>query len=91
LQVLKPRSDEQAQQREKVPQTLSLTAIDDPITLANAMVNVYSSNSMYTSRIKETNKTACQILLKMDVAKQCVEASNWARALDVRMSLRGVE
>ena len=83
LQILKPRADEQTQNQQQVQQTLSLTAIDDPVTLARSMRHVYERNNMFTSNIKDSNWLASMILLKLDTAKSLIEAQKWTEALDV--------
>lgn len=83
LQALKPRLFEESRQREIVEPTLSLTSVEDPAVLAHTMLHVYSSNHMFSSRVKEANKTACHTLLRMHDAKSYVESSQWTTALDV--------
>lgn len=80
LQPLKPRADGQEYQ------SGSLTSVDDPLTLATGMTDIYGKNTMYSSKIKDTNKNACMALLRMSQAKSLVEQEKWAEALDVSSS-----
>jgi nuclear pore complex protein Nup93 len=80
LQPLKPRADGQEYQNG------SLTSVDDPLTLATGMTDIYGRNTMYSSKIKDTNKNACMALLRMIQAKSLVEQEKWVEALDVSSS-----
>lgn len=63
--------------------SFSLTAVDDPVTLARNMIGLYNTNAMYYQKIHSINREACGILLRMMEAKSKVEAGKWAQALDV--------
>ncbi|PYI12106.1 NIC-domain-containing protein [Aspergillus sclerotiicarbonarius CBS 121057] len=85
LQPLRPRTDP----REHAPETplepgssLSLTTVDDPVILAKNMIGLYNANAMYYQRIRQVNRDACGLLLRMMEAKVEVEAAKWTPALD---------
>jgi len=63
--------------------SLSLTSVDDPVSLAENMTTLYGRNRMYMDRIKDTNKETCQALLTMSRVKTKVEQGKWTAALDV--------
>ncbi|KAI9843498.1 MAG: hypothetical protein M1838_002599 [Thelocarpon superellum] len=67
--------------------SLSLTSVDDAATLARNMIGLYNSKAMYFSKIKQMNRDACGVLLRMSEAKQHVEQGRWAEALDIIDSL----
>ena len=85
LTPLKPRTTEpQSNQQQDQPQgSLSLTAVDDPIELAINMKNLYSGNQMYYSKIKQSNRDSCIILLQLADARKALEQSSWPKAIDV--------
>jgi nuclear pore complex protein Nup93 len=85
LQPLKPRAGPGQQQRGDTQpgSSLSLTSVDDPADLARNMVGLYNQNAMYFRKIRQTNRDACGVLLRMSEAKALVEAGQWAPALDV--------
>ncbi|KAJ5503115.1 hypothetical protein N7463_005989 [Penicillium fimorum] len=85
LQPLRPRVDQnQDSQPEAVEagSSLSLTAVDDPGVLAKNMISLYDSDRMYYGQIRQINRDACGLLLRMMEAKTQVEAGRWAPALD---------
>ncbi|CAP91637.1 Pc13g05680 [Penicillium rubens Wisconsin 54-1255] len=85
LQPLRPRVDQnQDSQPEAVEagSSLSLTAVDDPGVLAKNMISLYDSDIMYYGQIRQVNRDACGLLLRMMEAKTQVEAGRWAPALD---------
>ncbi|KAJ5365006.1 hypothetical protein N7517_007892 [Penicillium concentricum] len=85
LQPLRPRIDQnQDSQPEAVEagSSLSLTAVDDPGVLAKNMISLYDSDRMYYGQIRQINRDACGLLLRMMEAKTQVEAGRWAPALD---------
>lgn len=89
LQPLRPRVDQnQDSQPEAVEagSSLSLTAVDDPGVLAKNMISLYDSDIMYYGQIRQVNRDACGLLLRMMEAKTQVEAGRWAPALDVSAS-----
>lgn len=83
LQPLKPRINNDNTQGQGV--SLSLTSVDDPVTLAKIIIKLYSSNQMYGNRIKQTNGETCNILLTISEAKILVEHGRWTEALDVSL------
>lgn len=81
LMPVKPRSD--GKDPEAQPNSsLSLASIDDPIQLASTMMNIYSREAMFYTKIENKNQVACKILLKMSEIKNMVEGSLWPEALD---------
>ncbi|EAW13316.1 linker nucleoporin NIC96 [Aspergillus clavatus NRRL 1] len=62
--------------------SLSLTAVDDPVVLAKNMIGLYNTNALYYQRIRQVNRDACGLLLRMMEAKGEVEAGKWTPALD---------
>lgn len=97
LQPLKPRAtqngqpdgqDKQNGQGAGPQDSLSLTAVDDPAVLASNMMSLYNANALYFRKIRQTNRDACGVLLRMYEAKQKVEGGRWAEALDVIDSLQ---
>ncbi|KAI0900906.1 Nup93/Nic96-domain-containing protein [Annulohypoxylon nitens] len=81
LMPVKPRSD--GKDPEAQPNSsLSLASIDDPIQLATTMMNIYSREAMFYTKIENKNQVACKILLKMSEIKNMVEGSLWPEALD---------
>lgn len=94
LQPLRPRVDQsqaiqQSQQQGSLEPggSLSLTAADDPVTLAKNMIGLYNSNALYYQRIRQVNRDACGMLLRMMEVRAEVEAGNWAPALDVSLEI----
>ncbi|KAJ5806962.1 hypothetical protein N7474_010554 [Penicillium riverlandense] len=63
--------------------SLSLTAVDDPVVLAKNMISLYNSNTLYWQQIRQMNRDACGLLLRLMEAKILVEAGRWTVALDV--------
>lgn len=91
LEPLKPRDIAQENQvqreRQQVGSSLSLTAVEDPYQLTRNMLDLYSSNTLSSSKIKTINREACSLLLGMAQAKQLVETGRWALAIDVSSPL----
>lgn len=88
LQPLKPRTTNDSQPEPSEPgSSLSLTTVDDPVVLARNMIGLYNSNALYYQRIRQINRDACGVLLRMMEAKMEVEAGKWTTALDVRSPL----
>ncbi|KAI9673373.1 MAG: hypothetical protein M1817_002835 [Caeruleum heppii] len=89
LEPLKPREPQQPPPPGGPPDksSLSLTSVDDPAELARNMISLYNSNALYFSKIKQTNRDACGVLLRMSEAKHKVETGQWAEALDIIDSL----
>jgi nuclear pore complex protein Nup93 len=83
LQPLKARSLTGLASNQSQDTESSLTSIDDPITLAQKMKQIYEGQHMFSAKVKEVNWTACSTLLAMDAAKSCVEKGQWTQALDV--------
>ncbi|OKL61982.1 hypothetical protein UA08_02684 [Talaromyces atroroseus] len=68
--------------------SLSLTTVDDPVDLARNMISLYNSNALYYQKIRQINRDACGLLLRMLDAKGQVEVGNWAPALDAINNLQ---
>jgi nuclear pore complex protein Nup93 len=90
LTPLKPRNEaqdpqQQQQQQGQVQGSLSLTAVDDPIDLARNMNDLYNTSPMYYSKIKETTRDSCEILLKLANARYELEDRNWPAVIDVSL------
>ncbi len=84
LEPLKPRAADDGQQARQQPDSsLSLTSVEDPAVLARNMISVYNANALYFQKIKQVNRDACGLLLRMHEARVRVEAGKWAEALDV--------
>ncbi|KAF1987358.1 NIC-domain-containing protein [Aulographum hederae CBS 113979] len=80
LDPLKPRSVEDGSQPAQI--SLSLTASDDPIQMADNMRSVYNGNEMYYGKIKEHNRELLNALMQLAEARNKVEESKWAQAID---------
>jgi hypothetical protein len=89
LLPVKPRAtDGQGSDAEAQPgSSLSLAAIDDPVELASTMMAIYEQDRMFWSKIPESNRKACRVLLEMSVIKSLVEQGQWMSCLDVRSAL----
>ena len=83
LQPLKPRAVADPQKEQN--SSLSLTAVDDPVILAENITRLYQGNKMYTEKIKITNQEACRALMDMSKAKVKVAEERWMEALDVSL------
>ena len=81
------QQQQQQQQQEEQNLGISLTSVDDPAVLARNMISVYDKNALYLRKIKQVNRDACGLLLRMHDAKMNVEAGRWAEALDVSIPL----
>lgn len=79
LQPLRPRTDDHELE---AGGSLSLTTVDNPVVLARNMIGLYNANAMYYQRIRQVNRDACGLLLRMMEAKLEVEAAKWTPALD---------
>ncbi|KAI9373989.1 Nup93/Nic96-domain-containing protein [Aspergillus egyptiacus] len=86
LQPLRPRAslpqDGQNTGSAEPGSSLSLTAVEDPVVLAKNMINLYNQNALYYQRIRQSNRDACGLLLRMMEAKTEVESGKWTAALD---------
>ncbi|OJJ46339.1 hypothetical protein ASPZODRAFT_132408 [Penicilliopsis zonata CBS 506.65] len=89
LQPLRPRTNEapydhgSGQLGQVEPgSSLSLTSVEDPVVLARNMISLYNSNALYYQRIRQVNRDACGVLLRMMEAKTELEAGKWTAALD---------
>jgi nuclear pore complex protein Nup93 len=67
--------------------SLSLTTVDDPVTLAENMSTLYGNNSSYANKVSPKNKETCTLLLKIHVAKIKVQEEKWTEVLDVKWPL----
>jgi nuclear pore complex protein Nup93 len=89
LLPLQPRTKSQGTQalEQEAPRepgdSLSLTAVEDPMVLARNIIGIYNTNALYYQRIRPVNRDACGLLLRMMEAKAQVEAGKWTPALDV--------
>ena len=84
LQPSKSRvSVQQNQAQQLEASTLSLTSVDDPFLLARNMIRLYGSNAMYSQKIRESNRKACDMLIGMAEAKARTAAGRWSEAIDV--------
>lgn len=89
FQPLKPRVEPGTAAAASEPgSSLSLTTVDDPVALARNMISLYNSNALYYQKIRQTNRDACGLLLRMLEAKGQVELGNWAPALDAINNLQ---
>lgn len=83
LQPLRPRTEQQGVEESVEPgSSLSLTAVEDPVVLAKNMIGLYNTNALYYQRIRQVNRDACGLLLRMMEAKTEVESGKWTQALD---------
>ncbi|KAJ5300568.1 uncharacterized protein N7443_005570 [Penicillium atrosanguineum] len=82
LQLLRPRVEQTQADTVAPGSSLSLTTVDDPVILGKNMIGLYNSNQMYFDKIRQINRDACGLLLRMMEAKMEVEAGRWAPALD---------
>ncbi|KAH6848372.1 Nup93/Nic96-domain-containing protein [Chaetomium sp. MPI-CAGE-AT-0009] len=62
--------------------SLSLAAIDDPVELAKTMMSMYERDHMFWQKIRDPNRTACSVLLRMSDIKNLVEQGKWPQCLD---------
>ncbi|KAF2425242.1 meiotically up-regulated 87 protein [Tothia fuscella] len=84
LEPLKPRSQAPPSGQEpSTPDnsTLSLTSVDDPVTLAHSIQSLYASQGLIWNRIKQENREACQMLIQLSHAKSLVEHQDFGYAL----------
>ena len=83
LTPLKPRQQDSQQPNQQAQGSLSLTAVDDPVRLAQNFRSLYFSSQQYFSRINDTTRDACNVLLHLATARQALEAGDWTSAVDV--------
>ena len=87
LQPLKPRALLEQEQNQRQQQannsSLSLTSVDDPVTLARNTISLYNASALYFQKIRPMNREACGLLLRMNEAKAKVAAGQWSEAIDV--------
>lgn len=62
---------------------LSLTSVDNPVKLAQAITKIYVDKPQYRGRITQLNMETCDVLLRMNDVKNLVQAQDWTGALDV--------
>lgn len=80
LDPIKPRAEGiEAQQGS----SLSLATIDNPIELAQTMMQMYESKREFRENIQEINRAACSVLLQMAEIKDLVASGQWMAGLDV--------
>lgn len=77
-------SAQSSEQNGGVQSGLSLTSVDNPVKLAQAITKIYVNKPQYRGKITQLNLETCEILLRMNEVKNLVHAQNWAGALDVR-------
>ncbi|KAK3049444.1 nuclear pore complex subunit [Extremus antarcticus] len=87
LTPLKPRNESQDPQQKSQPSSepqgsLSLTSVDDPIELAQGMLDLYKSTPMYYAKIREPTSDACSILLQLASARSALSSADWAATID---------
>ncbi|KAI0154373.1 Nup93/Nic96-domain-containing protein [Xylariaceae sp. FL1272] len=86
LMPVKPRAT--GKEAEAQPgSSLSLASIDDPIQLAMTMMSMYEKDAMFSTKIAEPNRRACNMLLAMSDIKGLVASGQWPEALDKIRSL----
>ena len=85
LTPLKPRASDQQNEQQS---SLSLTAVDDPVDLAQNMLTLYRSSPIYYGKMKSTTIDCCQILLRLADARNALEQNNWPLVIDVSFSTR---
>ena len=81
LAPLKPRTEtasRAAADQAQSDTSLSLTSVDDPIILARDMTALYNSNALYYRKIKQANREACGLLLRMHEVRSKVASGQWA-------------
>lgn len=85
LTPLKPRTTEaqEGKLKEDRQSSLSLTAVDDPIDLAENMLALYRSHQFYYRKMKAATFDSCEILLRLARARKCLEQGFWAQVVDV--------
>lgn len=85
LTPLKPRATDPAsgKPQDQANSSLSLTSVDDPIVLARNMSDLYGGNQMYYSKIKDSTREACTILLRLARAREALEQGDWPKVIDV--------
>jgi nuclear pore complex protein Nup93 len=85
LTPLKPRTTQTQDGKSKDDQqsSLSLTAVDDPVDLAQNMITLYRGHEFYYKKMKATTLDSCQILLQLAQARNALEQGNWPEVIDV--------
>lgn len=83
LVPVKPRAEGEAANAQQGT-SLSLAAIDDPVELARTMMSMYERDAMFLNHIRDQNRIACNLLLKMSEIKEMIQRNEWAQAIDVR-------
>lgn len=88
MQPLKPRNNQQEQERQKgSDSTLSLTSVDDPFELARSMANLYNGKQAWYSKIRDANRVSCGTLIRMAETKNRIREGRWSEALDLINSM----
>jgi nuclear pore complex protein Nup93 len=82
LEPLKPRLQIEGAEAGPKNSTLSLTSVDDPVTLAANMTSLYKSSALAQQKIKQENSESCTILQQMADVKRLVEGQQWISALE---------
>ncbi|KAK1774329.1 Nup93/Nic96-domain-containing protein [Copromyces sp. CBS 386.78] len=86
LVPVKPRAEGEVANAQQGT-SLSLAAIDDPVELARTMMSMYERDAMFLNHIRDQNRIACNLLLKMSDIKEMIQRNEWAQAIDVIRSL----
>ncbi|EMC93060.1 hypothetical protein BAUCODRAFT_125989 [Baudoinia panamericana UAMH 10762] len=82
LTPLKPRGQQQGQERDERLSSLSLTAIDDPAELAMSMRQLYMSHDVYRTKCKADNLEITERLIALARARALLEQGKWAEVID---------
>lgn len=89
LQPLKPRTLATAAEtsagtlmRQNELSTLSLTAVDDPATLARNMYHLYEANGLYLQKVRPEHRDAFATLSRIASVKDSLANQRWAIAHD---------
>ncbi|KAK5169380.1 nuclear pore complex subunit [Saxophila tyrrhenica] len=87
LDPLKPRNESQDPNQPQTtsdPQSsLSLTAVDDPIDLADGLLKLYQSSPTYYTRIRESTSDSTTLLLHLASARSALESRDWSATIDL--------
>lgn len=90
LEPLKPRlTPAEAQQLQEQQladpnsSSLSMLATDDPVALAQKVINLYNVHSLWLRKVSQKNRETAGILFSLNEAKKMVEVGSYIEALDV--------
>ncbi|KAF4550932.1 Nucleoporin NIC96-like protein [Elsinoe fawcettii] len=82
LEPLKPRDGAQTNDAAPPNSSLSLTAVTTPHDLAASMLGLYKSNALLLQKIRPTNRSQLELLLRISAAKSLFQARKWVLCLD---------